>query len=49
MEGQRTIPTASATVTLSSVWRFPIIKDVLPVLFPSLRAYAGDVANARYI
>ena len=36
-------------ITLDFVWHFPIIKDLLPVLFPSLRAYAGDVANARYI
>jgi hypothetical protein len=36
-------------ITLDFVWHFPIIKDLLPVLFPSLRAYAGDVADARYI
>jgi hypothetical protein len=31
------------------VWHFPIVKDLLPVLFPSLRAYAGDVAGTRYL
>jgi len=36
-------------ITLDFVWHFPIIKDLLPVLFPSLRAYAGDVADARYV
>jgi hypothetical protein len=35
-------------ITLDFVWHFPIIKDLLPVLFPALRAYAGDVADARY-
>jgi hypothetical protein len=43
------VPLQLPPITLDFVWHFPIIKDVLPVLFPSLRAYAGDVADARYL
>ena len=35
-------------LTLSFVWHFPIIKDLLPVLFPSFRAYAGDPWGTTY-
>jgi hypothetical protein len=43
------LPLHLPPITLRFVWHFPIIKDLLPVLFPSLRAYAGDVSATRYI
>jgi hypothetical protein len=43
------LPLHLPPITLQFLWRFPIIKDLLPVLFPSLRAYVGDMAGTRYI
>jgi hypothetical protein len=43
------LPLHLPPITLDFVWHFPIIKDLLPVLIPSLRAYAGDVAGTRYL